>query len=139
MVIFFNPSSARYSGSTQRHELRLEHKQTHVKVHRRYWLSSQREATRQYHLTSPFSRIPVRQKWPLHAGAMDAMPTWTLDQIAGLMFGAVMIAAILSARQVDAMVAKAQRRQLGLCEECGGVFEPGNCKQQNCPAKRKIS
>ncbi|GLI62735.1 hypothetical protein VaNZ11_005466 [Volvox africanus] len=139
MAMIFSPSPTRCLGSTQRHELRLGQQPTHDTVPWRFWLSSQREATRQCHLISPFTRIPVRQKWILLAGAMDAMPTWTLDQIAGLVFGAVMIAAILSARQVDVMVAKAQRRQLGLCEECGGVFEPGNCKQQNCPAKRKIS
>ncbi|KXZ41362.1 hypothetical protein GPECTOR_521g504 [Gonium pectorale] len=67
---------------------------------------------------------------------MDVMPAWTLDQIAGLAFGGVMLAFVLSARQVDIAVAKAQRRQLGLCEECGGVFEPGTCQQKSCPAKR---
>ncbi|GLC58049.1 hypothetical protein PLESTB_001312500 [Pleodorina starrii] len=81
-------------------------------------------------------RRPSQNKWVVRAGAMDAMPAWTLDQIAGLVFGAIMLASVLSARQVDVAVAKAQRRQLGLCEECGGVYEPGTCQQGNCPAKR---
>ncbi|PNH06819.1 hypothetical protein TSOC_006761 [Tetrabaena socialis] len=70
------------------------------------------------------------------AGGMDVMPVWTLDQIAGLAFGVVMIAFVASARQVDVIVAKAQRRQLGLCEECGGVYEPGTCPQKECPLKQ---
>lgn len=38
--------------------------------------------------------------------------------------------------QVDAYVARQQRRQLGLCEECGGLFEPGSCAEKSCPARR---
>ena len=48
---------------------------------------------------------------------------------------AVLVAFLLSAKQIDVFVARAQRRQLGLCEQCGGVFEPGTCQQQNCPLK----
>ena len=47
----------------------------------------------------------------------------------------VMLLFISSAQQVDVQVARAQRRQLGLCEECGGVNEPGTCQQKGCPAK----
>ncbi|KAG2489402.1 hypothetical protein HYH03_012042 [Edaphochlamys debaryana] len=64
------------------------------------------------------------------------MPTWTLDQIAGLVFGGLMLLAVLSARQVDQSVARAQRRQLGLCEECGGVFDPKSCQIKDCPSKK---
>ncbi|KAG2454235.1 hypothetical protein HYH02_001269 [Chlamydomonas schloesseri] len=71
------------------------------------------------------------------AGAMDAMPTWTLDQIAGLAFGVVMIAFVVSARQVDVFFAKQQRRQLGLCEQCGGVYDPATCTQAGCPLKKQ--
>ena len=46
-----------------------------------------------------------------------------------------MLLFISSAQQVDVQVARAQRRQLGLCEECGGVNEPGTCQQKGCPAK----
>ncbi|KAF5843778.1 hypothetical protein DUNSADRAFT_8293 [Dunaliella salina] len=69
------------------------------------------------------------------AGAMDVMPAWTLDQIAGLLFGALMLAAVLGAKQLDVIVARQQRRQLGLCEECGGIFEPSSCTEQQCPMK----
>ncbi len=44
---------------------------------------------------------------------------------------------MVSAKQVDVFVAKAQRRQLGLCEECGGVFDPATCKQEGCPSKQR--
>lgn len=109
------------------------------------------------------------------AGALDVMPTWTLDQIAGLLFGvgvsgplggfsplscsktsgspptyayltithccthtqALMLASVLGAKQLDVYVARQQRRQLGLCEECGGIFEPSTCSEQQCPSKGK--
>ncbi len=112
---------------------------------------------------------------------LDVMPTWTLDQLAGIVFGvraaptivlvrtrqtaqtqtpqagqqgscarteasvalarcllqAGMLAAILSARYVDDWVAKQQRKQLGLCETCGGVYDPATCSQDKCPMKNK--
>ena len=46
-----------------------------------------------------------------------------------------MLLFLSSAKQVDVQVAKAQRRQLGLCEECGGVNEPRSCKEKNCPMR----
>ncbi|KAG1661225.1 hypothetical protein FOA52_008270 [Chlamydomonas sp. UWO 241] len=67
---------------------------------------------------------------------MDVMPAWTLDQIAGLAFGGVMLGFLLSAKQVDIQFAKAQRRQLGLCEECGGLYEPATCAKKGCPKKQ---
>lgn len=46
-----------------------------------------------------------------------------------------MAASVLGAKQVDVLVARAQRRQLGLCEECGGVFEAATCAERNCPLR----
>ncbi|GIM08662.1 hypothetical protein Vretimale_12589 [Volvox reticuliferus] len=93
MAISFYPSPTRWLRSTKRHELRQGRQQTHISAPRTFWLSSQRISTRlstrQRHLITSISKLPVRPKWPLHAGAMDAMPAWTLDQIAGLMFGPV--------------------------------------------------
>lgn len=48
-----------------------------------------------------------------------------------------MIAFVVSARQVDVFFAKQQRRQLGLCEQCGGVYDPATCQQAGCPLKKK--
>eukprot|EP00197_Chlamydomonas_leiostraca_P005559 CAMPEP_0202868540 /NCGR_PEP_ID=MMETSP1391-20130828/10935_1 /ASSEMBLY_ACC=CAM_ASM_000867 /TAXON_ID=1034604 /ORGANISM="Chlamydomonas leiostraca, Strain SAG 11-49" /LENGTH=157 /DNA_ID=CAMNT_0049548723 /DNA_START=26 /DNA_END=499 /DNA_ORIENTATION=- len=76
-----------------------------------------------------------RRQVSARAGAMDVMPTWTLDQIAGMAFGMVMLASVLSAKSIDEWVAKQQRRQLGLCESCGGVYDAATCKQQGCPMK----
>ncbi len=46
----------------------------------------------------------------------------------------VMLASVLSARQVDQFVARRQRQQLGLCEECGGLYDPASCAQGKCPS-----
>lgn len=70
---------------------------------------------------------------------MDVMPTWTLDQIAGLAFGVLMVVCYFGAQQVDVAVAKQQRRQLGLCEECGGLYNAESCQQDKCPMKAKAS
>jgi len=50
---------------------------------------------------------------------------------------ALMLAAVLGAKQLDVFVARQQRRQLGLCEECGGIFDPSRCTEQQCPMKGK--
>jgi hypothetical protein len=47
----------------------------------------------------------------------------------------VMVAFFAGAPQVDIWVAKQQRRQLGLCERCGGVNEPGSCREAACPLR----
>ena len=52
---------------------------------------------------------------------------------------ALMLASVLGARQLDVSVARAQRRQLGLCEECGGLFDPAICAQQGCPTKQGLT
>lgn len=67
----------------------------------------------------------------------DAAPEWTLDQIVGLVFGALLVAVYLSSSKVDEFVARSQRRQLGLCEQCGGLYSPDTCKQLFCPQKQK--
>lgn len=48
-----------------------------------------------------------------------------------------MLAFYLGAQQVDIYIAKQQRRQLGLCEGCGGMYNSATCKQSNCPLKAK--
>jgi len=48
-----------------------------------------------------------------------------------------MVAMLASSRLVDSWVAKQQRRQLGLCEQCGGVYDAATCQQAGCPARRQ--
>lgn len=69
----------------------------------------------------------------------EESPAWTLDQIAGLVFGGIMLASVLLATKVDVFIARAQRRDLGLCEECGGLNEPETCDSGKCPYKQKQS
>jgi hypothetical protein len=57
----------------------------------------------------------------------DASPKWTPDQIAGLVFAAFLLFVYASSQIIDAFVARAQRRQLGLCEKCGGLYTPESC------------
>jgi hypothetical protein len=47
----------------------------------------------------------------------------------------VMLASVLSAKSVDEWVARAQRQQLGLCERCGGLYDPATCTEGQCPLK----
>jgi hypothetical protein len=44
-----------------------------------------------------------------------------------------MIAFIGVAKQVDVYFAQSQRRQLGLCESCGGIYEASTCSKAGCP------
>jgi len=46
-----------------------------------------------------------------------------------------MVASVFFASKVDDIVAKSQRRELGLCEKCGGLYSPDLCKEGNCPSK----
>jgi len=71
------------------------------------------------------------------AAAMDQAPAWTLDQIAGLVFGGVLVAFYFTSQQIDELVAAGQRRHLGLCERCGGLYESSTCRQKDCPGKRR--
>ncbi len=50
-----------------------------------------------------------------------------------------MLASVLLATKVDVFIARAQRRDLGLCEECGGLNEPETCDSGKCPYKQKHS
>jgi hypothetical protein len=48
-----------------------------------------------------------------------------------------MLAFYFGSQQVDVIIAKQQRKQLGLCERCGGLNEPATCSQEGCPLKGK--
>lgn len=67
--------------------------------------------------------------------ALDAAPEWTLDQIAGLVFGGFLVALYFSSRFIDEYVAVSQRRQLGICEKCGGVNDRDSCAEVDCPRR----
>ena len=64
------------------------------------------------------------------------LPTWTADQIAGLLFGALMLASFLLAQSFDAWVAREQREELGICSRCGGVNDPAACQEGDCPYRQ---
>lgn len=51
----------------------------------------------------------------------------------------LMVVFYFSANAVDVWVAKQQRRELGLCEECGGVYDAATCTKANCPMKAKAN
>ena len=87
---------------------------------------------RRFGLTTPHSHQPFLDL----AAAVDEAPAWTLDQIAGLVFGGLLVAFYFSSQFIDKYVAKSQRRQLGLCEECGGVYSAETCQKSNCPLKK---
>ena len=67
--------------------------------------------------------------------ALDTAPEWTLDQIAGLVFGGFLVALYFSSKLIDDYVAVSQRRQLGLCEKCGGLYDERRCQERNCPSR----
>ena len=67
--------------------------------------------------------------------ALDSAPEWTLDQAAGLVFGFGLVALYFSSKLIDDYVAISQRRQLGICEKCGGLNEPSSCAEQGCPER----
>lgn len=48
---------------------------------------------------------------------------------------AFLLVTIYLALQVDVFVARVQRRQLGLCVDCGGVNDPASCPQPQCPLR----
>ena len=47
----------------------------------------------------------------------------------------ILVASVLLAYKVDEAIARSQRRDLGLCEECGGLFEASSCKEKRCPLR----
>lgn len=63
---------------------------------------------------------------------MLAHPVWCpfLAQAAMLVF-------YFSANFVDVYIAKQQRKQLGLCERCGGLNDAATCSQDGCPMRAK--
>ncbi|KAF8062746.1 hypothetical protein HT031_004076 [Scenedesmus sp. PABB004] len=65
--------------------------------------------------------------WP---AALSAAPRATRPAAQGLM-----AAFYFGAQYVDVFVARQQRRELGLCEACGGVYEPASCSQAQCPMR----
>ncbi len=67
--------------------------------------------------------------------ALDTAPEWTLDQIAGLVFGGLLVALYFSSKFIDDYAAASQRRQLGLCEKCGGLYDSSSCQERNCPER----
>lgn len=46
-----------------------------------------------------------------------------------------LLATITLSLQVDKVVAKAQRRELGICESCGGIYDADQCARGSCPMK----
>jgi hypothetical protein len=84
-----------------------------------------------------FTAIYSHQPFVDLAATLDTAPAWTLDQIAGLVFGGLLVAFYFSSQYIDKYVAKSQRRQLGLCEECGGVNDAATCQSRTCPLKNK--
>ncbi|KAK9841442.1 hypothetical protein WJX74_005916 [Apatococcus lobatus] len=79
------------------------------------------------------SKCLQRSFLPVLAVGGDPAPPWTIDQIAGLIFGASLLAIYLSLGKVDEWVARSQRQQMGLCPECGGLNEPKTCEEKKCP------
>lgn len=75
----------------------------------------------------------LRQVFEL--AALDTAPDWTLDQIAGLVFGGFLVALYFSSKFIDEYVAVSQRRQLGICEKCGGLNDKSTCLEKECPLR----
>lgn len=49
-----------------------------------------------------------------------------------------MAAAFFLNNKVDEVIAKQQRKDLGLCEKCGGLYEGGpGCPVNDCPNRNK--
>ena len=72
------------------------------------------------------------------ATSMDTPPEWTLDQAAGLVFGGLLVVLYFSSRVIDEYAAASQRKDLGLCEECGGLYSPTDgCMLVNCPMRQQ--
>lgn len=67
--------------------------------------------------------------------ALDSAPEWTLDQIAGLVFGSLLVALYFSSKLIDEYVASSQRIQLGICKKCGGINDTKTCEEKECPQR----
>lgn len=55
---------------------------------------------------------------------------FTVNETAGMFVGAAIIAAAVNAPKLDAYIARIQRRDLGLCPDCGGLGRKpcGSCR-----------
>jgi hypothetical protein len=47
----------------------------------------------------------------------------------------ILVASVLLAYKVDEAIARAQRRDLGICQECGGLFDARSCEEKRCPLR----
>ncbi|KAF8052400.1 hypothetical protein N665_1562s0011 [Sinapis alba] len=58
------------------------------------------------------------------------MQNLTSNEVAGFAVGALLLGATIAAPKVDAFIAAAQRRSLGMCRKCGDVKNVacGRCK-----------
>ena len=89
------------------------------------------------HSVPPYSRRPQpRSRSHLALAAFSGSPEWTLDQIAGLFIGVLLAATFFFARKIDELVARSQRRELGLCELCGGLNDASQCTEAKCPLRQ---
>jgi hypothetical protein len=50
-----------------------------------------------------------------------------------------MVVFYFGSQQIDVVIARQQRKQLGLCEGCGGLHDPATCAQDKCPMKGRAS
>lgn len=48
------------------------------------------------------------------------------------------MASVLVGSKIDQYIARSQRRDLGLCEQCGGLNDPLTCQENRCPAQPAI-
>ncbi len=88
-----------------------------------------------YNSQASLCAFPYFVPFYVPACPVDEAPAWTLDQSVGLVFFFLLIGLYLSSSTLDKFVAKAQRRQLGLCEECGGLYDPTTCTEKSCPSR----
>lgn len=51
----------------------------------------------------------------------------------------ILVASVFVGSKIDQIIARSQRRELGLCEECGGLNDPAICKESRCPGPRPVS
>lgn len=81
-------------------------------------------------------RQPPARLSQLAVSAYSGSPEWTLDQIAGLFIGVLLAATFYFSSKIDEVVARSQRRELGLCELCGGLNDAALCEEGKCPQRK---
>uniref|UniRef100_A0A061R9C7 Uncharacterized protein n=1 Tax=Tetraselmis sp. GSL018 TaxID=582737 RepID=A0A061R9C7_9CHLO len=99
-------------------------------------LAPKRHVRRTFHVV-PRSAVEVAQlaDFQVESG-LFYLPSWTSDQLAGLAFGVLMVAAFYLTRNFDEWVAVQQREELGLCAKCGGLNDPEECREGGCPGAK---